>query len=192
MARENKTKLAVLGLLSVNPMSGYDMKKKIDKSLSFFWNENYGHLYPVLNALETGGLIAKTVTKGEGRPDRNVYEITEAGKEELRQWFPKPNDPVRFRSELLLKIFFGAHADRETLISMVEQERRQHENLLFAYDEIEKHIHDEDYRQEDRAFWHMALQNGRSYSRSQIAWCEETLGSLKSMKLSFTKGKKRT
>jgi len=165
------------------------MKKKIDMGLSFFWNENYGHLYPVLSKLEKQGLITKDVAKGERRPDRNVYKITRAGKQELFRWFPKPNDTVRFRSELMLKLFFGSHADANALISMVDQERQQHEVLLRTYGELEKHIMHENYRDEDRAFWHITLQNGRFFSRSQIAWCKETLEALKSIKLSQKKGR---
>lgn len=187
MARENKTIYAVLGLLMISPMSGYDMKKKIDMGLSFFWNENYGHLYPVLGKLEKQGLIAKDVNDVERRPERNVYKITRAGKQELAGWFPKPNDTVKFRSELMLKLFFGAYADSSALIFMVNQEKQQHEVLLKTFDELEKHIREENYRDEDRAFWHITLQNGRFFSRSQIAWCEETLRALQRIKLSRKK-----
>jgi len=189
MARENKTIYAVLGLLMISPMSGYDMKKKIDMGLSFFWNENYGHLYPVLSKLEKQGLIAKDVNDVERRPERNVYKITRTGKQELAGWFPKKNDTVKFRSELMLKLFFGSHAEVNTLIFMVDQEKQQHEVLLRTYADLEKQILEENYRDEDRTFWHITLQNGRFFSQSQIAWCEETLKALKKIKLSPKKRK---
>ncbi|MCU0290077.1 MAG: PadR family transcriptional regulator [Acidobacteria bacterium] len=166
MARENKTIYAVLGLLMIKPMSGYDMKKKIDMSISSFWNENYGQLYPVLGKLEKQRLITKNVARGERRPAKNIYKITEAGKEELARWFSRPNDPVKFRSELMLKLFFGLHADINALISMVDKERMGNEKLLSEYDELEKHISEEDYSKEDMAFWHITLQNGRFFSCS--------------------------
>jgi len=192
VARENKTMYAVLGLLLIEPMSGYDMKKKIDMSVSFFWNENYGHLYPVLSKLEKQQLITKDVVKGERKPDRNIYKITEAGKEELIRWFPRPNDPVKFRSEMMLKLFFGLHADIDTLISMVDNERQENEKLICTYDELEKQIQKKDYREADKTLWHITLQNGRFFSRSQVAWCEETIKTLQEMKLTRIKGNSRS
>ena len=189
MARENKTMYAILGLLMISPMSGYDMKKKIDTGLSFFWNENYGHLYPVLGKLEKQGLITKSIMKGERRPDRNVYKITSAGKREFSRWFPRENDPVKFRSELMLKLFFGSYADTNILISMVTQEKQQHKDLLRIYRELEKRILEENYRDEDKIFWRITLQNGRTFSRSQIDWCENTLKTLRKFKLSSEKEK---
>ncbi|UCB53625.1 MAG: PadR family transcriptional regulator, partial [Candidatus Zixiibacteriota bacterium] len=48
MPRANKTEFAVLGLLSLSPMSGYDMKAFISQSIGYFWQESYGQLYPAL------------------------------------------------------------------------------------------------------------------------------------------------
>ena len=55
----NKTKYAILGVLDTFPGSGYDIKKYCDKSISYFWNENFGHIYPVLKQMENEGLVSK-------------------------------------------------------------------------------------------------------------------------------------
>ncbi len=52
MARENKTKYALLGLLNVCPGSGYDIKKLMEQSTSNFWNESYGQIYPILKDVD--------------------------------------------------------------------------------------------------------------------------------------------
>ena len=49
--REVKSKYAILGMLSIEPMSGYDIKKEVEKSISNFWTESYGQIYPVLRNL---------------------------------------------------------------------------------------------------------------------------------------------
>ena len=49
--KENKSKYAIMGMLSMGPMSGYDIKKRFEKSLSYFWNESYGQIYPILRKL---------------------------------------------------------------------------------------------------------------------------------------------
>src|SRR5206468_3618528 len=48
---------------------------------------NYGSLYSVVEALEKHGLITSRETTRQGRrPQRTVYEITEAGTAEFEQW----------------------------------------------------------------------------------------------------------
>jgi PadR family transcriptional regulator AphA len=52
------TPFAILGLLSIEPMSGYDIRRNLDESLSYFWSESYGQIYPSLKKLEASRLIA--------------------------------------------------------------------------------------------------------------------------------------
>ena len=68
MAKVNKTKYAILGVLSLKPGSVYDIKKFCDKGISYFWNENFGHIYPVLKQMEAEGVITKTAEQNEGKP----------------------------------------------------------------------------------------------------------------------------
>ena len=86
MPRENKTKYAVLALLSRNSLTGYDIKKLVDRSISYFWNENFGHLYTVLRQMEREGLISRQVVRTSGRPDRSVFSITDEGRKVLSNW----------------------------------------------------------------------------------------------------------
>ena len=79
MPRENKTKYAVLGLLAYAPLSGYDIRRIYAQSLGNFWSESYGHIYPILKRLEDEGLATREVQRQTGKPDRNVYTITDAG-----------------------------------------------------------------------------------------------------------------
>ena len=90
MPRENKTKYAVLGLLTYAPLSGYDIRRIYDQSLGNFWSESYGAIYPILKRLEEEGLATREVQHQAGKPDRNVYTITELGRDELHRWLAQP------------------------------------------------------------------------------------------------------
>lgn len=57
MPELKKMEYALLGLLCRQPMTGYDIKKAIDKSLRLFWSGSYGSIYPTLGALVEKGLI---------------------------------------------------------------------------------------------------------------------------------------
>ena len=84
-------------------MSGYDLKKLIEFSISNFWNESYAQIYPILKQLAKEGLTTSHVEKRVGKPDRYVYTITDAGQNELRRWLAEPAELQTQRNELLLK-----------------------------------------------------------------------------------------
>src|ERR1700761_1644592 len=81
---------ALLGLLSLGPMSGYDIRQLIPQSIGHFWSESYGQIYPALKALTTEGLVTKKTERKKGRPDRNIYSLTEAGRKQLTEWLAIP------------------------------------------------------------------------------------------------------
>ncbi|MYF92724.1 MAG: PadR family transcriptional regulator, partial [Gemmatimonadetes bacterium] len=63
MPKTNKSKYAIMGMLSIRPMSGYDMKKLIAQSISYFWNESFGQIYPTLKKLVEEGLATRQTEK---------------------------------------------------------------------------------------------------------------------------------
>jgi len=177
MPKINKTKFALLGLLSLGPMSGYDIKKFTDISISYFWNENFGHIYPVLKKMEKEGFVTKRVEETKGRPNRNVYTITDSGKDELREWLTLSPEEYSIRNELLLKIFFGALTSKETIIGMIRDEKERHEKKREALDSIEEmiSIKKDDKFEGDRPFWLITLRYGKKMLQAITEWCDESI-----------------
>ena len=177
MPKINKTKYALLGLLSLGPMSGYDIKKFTDISISYFWNENFGHIYPVLKKMEEDGLVTKRVEATEGRPNRNVYSITDSGKDELQGWFSISPEEHSIRNELLLKIFFGALTSKEKIINMIKDEKERIEKKFEALNSIEEMIvaNKGDKFEGDRPFWLITLRFGKKTSHVISEWCDEAI-----------------
>src|SRR5947207_14273481 len=79
------TAYVILGLLSLGPKSGYEIKASVDGAIRFFWAASYGQIYPELRKLADAGLV-----EGEARPSggrrRTVYQLTDAGREQLGAW----------------------------------------------------------------------------------------------------------
>jgi PadR family transcriptional regulator AphA len=112
--KRTRTAYAVLGFLAKGAKSGYEIKQDIEERAGHFWNESFGQIYPILKKLDKDGLIEKVDSEQTGKRSRQRYAITESGLEELKEWI---EDPVEFeviRSELLLKLFCGAHVDIDT------------------------------------------------------------------------------
>ena len=84
----NPLALAVLALLFERPMHPYEMgvilrQRHKEESIKL----RYGSLYTVIDLLLRRGFIAARETERDGkRPERTVYEITAAGRDELHGW----------------------------------------------------------------------------------------------------------
>jgi len=185
MPKINKTKYAILGVLSMAPGSGYDIKKFCDFSISHFWNENYGHIYPVLKQLEIDGLVSRTTEHNEGKPDRNVYFINEKGEEELKNWLLLQVDDEPPRIEILLKLFFSMDIPVENTIEKILQRKKTHQELLGKYQEAEIFLQSEQGYKDNPGLplWISTINYGKHHAKANIDWCEETLALLKDWEL---------
>ena len=183
MALANKTKYAVLGALSLTPMSGYDIKKFSDGSIAHFWNENYARIYPVLKEMEREDLVTKETTQSENRPPKNVYSITVKGRNELNQWLLQPAEERRLREELLLKLFFSENVPVENLIGKIEAEKQKNKQYLEEYGRIEHFLKTDETTRNARGLplWLATLNFGKFFRAAVIKWCDETVESLKTM-----------
>jgi DNA-binding PadR family transcriptional regulator len=178
MAKDNITKYILLGLLSHEPMSGYDMKKRIDTMINKFWSVGYGQIYPTLNGLEEDGLIKKVMSETSKGPTRNVYAITSAGTEHLEKWLLKPEEREYTRYEILLKLFFGGKLDPEVTIHRIEAFARQHEQdlrMLDLFGENLKQVMDKD---SDHLYYYMTVRFGQCVYKAYLDWAKEALAIL--------------
>lgn len=183
MAKINKTQYAILGILTQMSGSGYDIKKACDSSIAYFWNENYGHIYPVLKKMENEELITKQVEQTKGRPPRNVYSITEKGREKLHKWIMQPVENVPIRSELLLKIFWSKDIPMENIIEKISKKKEDCENNLKQYLVAETLLKSNKHHidKKNLILWLSTINFGKYHEESEIKWCEETIRSLKDL-----------
>lgn len=119
MANEKRMNQVILGFLSHEPMTGYEIKKRIDTTLGYFWSGSYGSIYPTLSALEKNGLVTKEETSENNRT-KLTYAITEEGRGQLREWLVTPVVKDELRYETLLKLFFGGELGEEGTLQHIQ------------------------------------------------------------------------
>jgi DNA-binding PadR family transcriptional regulator len=182
---ENRTRYAVLGALTVAPMSGYDLKRFFEQGVSFFWTESYGQIYPILKQLKAEGLVADAEADaaddraGGAHPRRAVHAITAAGRRALTQWLATPAEPQGGRRlEILLKLFFARQARPDTAARLVAEFRAHHVEQLATYAATERRLRDEHGAHPDLPFWLLTLGYGQHVSRALVAWCDEAARTL--------------
>ena len=179
MAKENKSKYALLGILSMCPGSGYDIKKFMEQSTSNFWSESYGQIYPILKQLVEAGLATSHTEKQEGRPERYVYTLTDKGLEELRRWLTEPIEHTVERNELLLKLLFGRENNIADNIEHVKQFRILQEQLLQKYRGIEAYLKVNCVDDAEQIYSLITLRYGILRCQALVTWCEETIDKLR-------------
>ena len=179
MARKTgTTEYAVLGMLALGPGSGYDLKKRIEGSVAHFWSESYGQIYPILARLASRRLVERRLERQKGKPDRYVYSITAEGRERLGAWLAEPAREQPFRSELLLKLFFGRHRPVAESIRHVERFGERQLALKRSYADSERELLRKQRAHPELPYWLMTLRFGQSRANALLRWSEHTLETL--------------
>ncbi len=177
-AEKTTTAEALLGMLSLGAMSGYEIRKTIDDSTGNFWQESYGQIYPTLKRLVVEGLAkVKPERAGAAKrpgPGRTVYELTAAGRKRLRAWLKNPSTPQVPRNELLLKVFFARQGAPGLVREQVGAFRMQKEAELERYRQIRASLLRHYERHPDLPYWLMTLDYGEMECKALVAWCDRT------------------
>lgn len=121
----SSTAYVILGMVSREERSGYEIKAMVDNTTRFFWAASYGQIYPELKRLSEAGLVAG-IDASRGDRKRTVYAITADGEAELKDWLRKPPEISEMREEGLLKLFFaGALKPAEAIETLRSMRRRR-------------------------------------------------------------------
>jgi DNA-binding PadR family transcriptional regulator len=173
---------SLLGVLSLGPMSGYQMRQFMERSTGNFWNESFGQIYPALKGMLVNGLVEVLEdAEGEGHPAKKVYRITTAGEEHLRSWLGVPLKPHKVRNELLLKVFFGDKSERGVLAEQVQGWRARYAEDLRRYQGVLQEMESVYARQPGMPYWRMTVRYGIAEATMILAWCDETLAELETL-----------
>lgn len=116
------TRHAILGILNKKKMSGYQIKKELEKTIRTFWTDSFAQLYPMLHQLEKNKLIELDSYQSRGKRVSKIYSITTAGKNDLKEWLKQPASELRVRDELLLKVFMGANVEESFTLAKINKE----------------------------------------------------------------------
>ena len=178
MAADKTTTVeCLLGLLTLGPMTGYDMRHTMEQSTVNFWRESFGQIYPALKSMVKDGLVT-VEEKTDGARAKKIYKLTLAGERRLRQWLEIEAKPQVHRNELLLKIFFGDQAQRGAIAAQVVAERKRCEDDLQRYETTLLWMETAFARHPAMPYWRMTARYGIAEVKALMGWCDETLAEL--------------
>lgn len=173
MPKENTTTYIILGLLSHEDSSGYDIKKKIDYMISKFWEVGYGQIYPTLRQMEKDNLVIKCKGELSKGPEKSIYTITPMGKKVLKDWVAIPSEKEYTKYEILLKLFFGSLVTVEDNIQKIEAFKDRYikdlQMINMFKNNLEKVIDETD----DHLYYYLTVLFGEHIYKAYVDWAEQ-------------------
>lgn len=168
---------AILGFVNYQPMTGYEVKKLIDQSISHFWPAVQSQIYKTLIRMEADGWLTVETISQELRPPRKVHTITPKGREELFRWLETPLPPGEIRIAWMLQIFFAGQMEDEKILSLLHYLLAVQQKRLEAFtaipDENRESMQENDKR--DRFFWMLTADYGVAQTIAQIQWLKKVI-----------------
>jgi DNA-binding PadR family transcriptional regulator len=167
---------AILVSLAEKSASGYDLARRFDASIGHFWKASHQQIYKVLGRMESDGWVESELVAQGGRPNKKVYVITPAGRDELAVWTSKATPIEHLRSEFAVKLRALPFGDAAAIVDDVRVRRRAHEERLAYYAESAARFYPDpdDLRPDEIGGW-LVLRGGILAEEAGIAWCDEIL-----------------
>ncbi len=159
---------AVLATLLDADASGYELAKRFDASVANFWHALPQQIYGELRQLEQQGLIRGRTVRQRVRPDKRMFTISKAGREELREFAAAPTKPGLLKEDLAVKVYAASVADPQALIAALNQRAAESAAKLERYERQSDALADPDGTDLGPS---LTLARGIAYERENINWC---------------------
>jgi DNA-binding PadR family transcriptional regulator len=180
MKNEVRTlKYAILGLLSREPMTGYDLSKEFSHGLLRYWNSTPSQIYPELKKLVDEALVVFDVVS-QGKLEKKLYTLTRAGQDEFLCWLTR-DEPMELNTKDVFKLrlyFSGSMSDANLLTQLESQLKVRRERYAIrlekSYDEIDPTL----LSRADRGDY-LALELTIYREQADIQWFERSITLLK-------------
>jgi DNA-binding PadR family transcriptional regulator len=122
---------AFLALLAKAPAHGYELKQAFEEAFGDVWPPlNFRQIYTTLQRLERDTLVQSREVAQAGRRDKKVYELTQAGHEELRHWIAAPATGPWLKDEFFMKLVMAGLTDTADQAALIERQRRVYMEAL--------------------------------------------------------------
>lgn len=173
----------LLGLLHYQDGSGYDMAKKFEGSLNYFWHAQSSQIYREFSRMEEKGWVSCQSIIQDGRPNKKVYSITDAGREEFARWLSEAALELENpHNAVLMRVFFGS-GDPKATLKLLKKIRDQYRNDIATYrtkttqDANEYATITENGRRELK-YWLMTQECVTMQKTAMIDWAERCIAQL--------------
>jgi DNA-binding PadR family transcriptional regulator len=172
-------KFAILELIDHKPLSGYELKRRFNGSIVFFWRANQSQIYRELRKMEKAGLIVGHKVTHQWRPTKTVYEVTPKGRAETVNWLRRAPKLQAIKDEMMLKCFAFNLIPPSEADAQLKHHQRLHQKQLDVYLEIERQLEERhgplSRTRDPILFWNaQSLYHAIGYERMYLEWCDRS------------------
>lgn len=182
-------KHGILGLLNYGDMTGYMIMEVFRDSLNYFWNAQTSQIYRELQNLKKQGWVSDRSIAQKGKPDKNIFSITESGRGELHRWLAEEDTGIDLRSPLLMRTFFKGEMPIDDNIAFFEKVRAQSEAVLSQMGEPsgKAGFYENAINEPIKAlYWKMTIEYGAMYMKMVKEWSEKCISELEEIKNEYS------
>lgn len=179
---------AILELLHHKPLSGYELKRRFNGSIVFFWRANQSQIYRELRKMEKAGLIVGHKVTHEWRPTKTVYEVAAKGRAALVAWLEKPPRLQAVKDEMMLKCFAFNLVPADRADAQLAHHQWLHQQQLDFYLKLESQLEERhgplSATRDPILFWNgLCLYHAIDYERMYVEWCGRALARHRSFRV---------
>jgi DNA-binding PadR family transcriptional regulator len=120
------------------PATGYDIKKILEQEVSKIVDVTISNIYPALNELADEGLVTFERIEQENRPNKKLYEITDAGRTVCINALMTCEARQRLRSEFMFMLSFAPYLPKSRIAELIDQRLADIEEAFVAIATVEK------------------------------------------------------
>ena len=167
---------ALLGFLKRGSKTGYELQKKIEKSINHFWKSTQSQIYRTLNRMEENALIVSEIHYQDEKPNKKVYSITGKGEKELIKWLSSPIAIPNHRNPFLVQLFFSENIDSKTIKSnLLHYKKEMEQRLHFLKSDEVQQMTESKANKIEHFIYQALVNNGICILRGEIDWVDATL-----------------
>ena len=167
---------ALMTSLLEKSSSGYDLARRFDKSIGFFWHATHQQIYRELARMEAAGWIDSMAAPDGGRTRKRVYRVLDAGRDELLNWAATPTEPSDLRDDLMVRLRADAAIGPLGLQPELQRRIALHTQKLAAYRAIEaRDFPADETLSREAALQRHILRLGVRYEQGWLDWSREAL-----------------
>ena len=169
---------ALLTSIVEKPCSGYDLARRFDKSIGYFWHATHQQIYRELARMEEQGWVSSVEVEG-GRAGKRKFKVLAAGKKELKRWASEQSEPFRLRDDMMVKLRADAAVGPLGLVEEFERRLRLHEQDLQTYRDIEQRDFSEPHLSRETQVHYLILKAGIAFEEGRVQWTKEAIDVLR-------------
>jgi DNA-binding PadR family transcriptional regulator len=116
---------ALLGLLAQQPRHGYELRAAFEAMVGGEenWNVKPAQVYTTLARLREGGLVVEESVEKNAGPEKRVYAVTQAGRDELQAWFSSPVSDEHVHDECFIKLMLSMAEGKSRTRTVIQVQR---------------------------------------------------------------------